>query len=735
MRREFSAVFFAFVVAAAALVAGCGGSGNSRGGGLNIVVTIKASGSTTVLTNQPVQFTDTVTGTPNTAVTWEVNATAGGDINTIGSIDANGKYTAPPAPPAGGGTVSITAVSQADNKTTSNAITVTVMNNGAAAIVPANPSVLAGSTQAFTVQQNGQMVAATWGISSAAGGDIGSIDANSGVYTAPLNIPAGQVVTVTATTASGMLQTSAMIVFSAASFNGQYAFAFAGEDSKGKPVDVAGSLVASGPPSSTMGSITGGVMDVNSVKGVLTACPLTAAGGFMIGADGRSSAMITCTPVAGQPITFTLHFVLISNQHALLADFDASDTGSGTIDLQNTGEFLLSNITGNYVFAVAGTGVSNGNVFPLTAGGTFAADGAGGITSGSGIEDAVFPATSPALTKGDQTLGGSYRLDAANANFGRGTLTMTTVPAVSHNPLASAQFAFYLVDQTHLKLVEIDEAQTFVLSGDMFSAPTGPFNDTNLSGNYVVSVSGKSANGPYALTGVWTYNGALDGQIIAGEEDFNDAGSATASAQSLLETTYIVSPPSPKNAQDGVFDRFLINIKDSKKGRQYEYAVYLASSTAALMVEIDFDPPPPGGTGFGTGIVASGISFPQQAAPSTIPAGGGFAVVLAGSTIPAGSDSDQDTVGAVLLTSPASVAGNLDIDKPAGSAQPTSAMLTGASVFVLPDNLGRGTATLTTGTMGATAFNLVYYLIDDNIAVLLDTNGSRSASGSIARQF
>ncbi|HYY95256.1 MAG TPA: hypothetical protein VE713_12125, partial [Pyrinomonadaceae bacterium] len=40
------------------------------------------------------QFTPTVTGTTNTAVTWAVNGVAGGNA-TVGTIDATGKYTAP----------------------------------------------------------------------------------------------------------------------------------------------------------------------------------------------------------------------------------------------------------------------------------------------------------------------------------------------------------------------------------------------------------------------------------------------------------------------------------------------------------------------------------------------------------------------------------------------------------------------------------------------------------------
>jgi hypothetical protein len=367
-------------------------------------------------------------------------------------------------------------------------------------------------------------------------------------------------------------------------------------------------------------------------------------------------------------------------------------------------------------------------VFPLTAGGTFAAvpnnDGlTGTIAAGGGIEDVVFPADSPALTKGDTTLSGSYALDAANLSLGRGTLTLNTA---SGNPLTATNFAFYFVDQTHLKLVEIDNGGSFTLTGDLFSAPAGPFNATDLSGNYALSVSGTSAHGPYALTGVWTFNGNKNGEIIGGEEDFNDAGTATTAPQPMLTTTYLVSP------LNGSLDRFLVNLKDGTKGRQYEYAVYLTASRSALLVETDFDSAP---TGFGTGIVSSGISFPQ-AASSSIPDGGGFALGLSGDAISANGNAVQNTLGEVLISAAStSLTGTLDVNEPLGASAPaTSVPLSESSAFTLPDVLFRGTATLNTGTAAAN-FGLIYYLIDDNHAFILDSDATRSAAGSIARQF
>ncbi len=78
---------------------------------LPIVITVVPS-VVTVNLAQSQQFTATVSGTPNTKVTWTVNGAAGGNA-TLGTVDANGLYTAPatlPNPP----TVSVSAISAAD---------------------------------------------------------------------------------------------------------------------------------------------------------------------------------------------------------------------------------------------------------------------------------------------------------------------------------------------------------------------------------------------------------------------------------------------------------------------------------------------------------------------------------------------------------------------------------------------------------------------------------------------
>jgi chitodextrinase len=80
-------------------------------------VSVKISpvrGSVTI--SQAQQFTATVTGSANTAVTWQVDGTAGGSA-ALGTISAAGLYT----PPSTGGTHTITAQSVADTTKSASA--------------------------------------------------------------------------------------------------------------------------------------------------------------------------------------------------------------------------------------------------------------------------------------------------------------------------------------------------------------------------------------------------------------------------------------------------------------------------------------------------------------------------------------------------------------------------------------------------------------------------------------
>jgi uncharacterized protein (DUF1800 family) len=108
--------------AAVILVCGCGGAGTPPPPVISVVV---SPSSASVRAGSSQAFTAMVTGTTNTAVTWEVNSVAGGN-STTGTIDTSGNYSAPAVVP-NPNSVSVEAVSVA-SAASSGSSAITLMN-------------------------------------------------------------------------------------------------------------------------------------------------------------------------------------------------------------------------------------------------------------------------------------------------------------------------------------------------------------------------------------------------------------------------------------------------------------------------------------------------------------------------------------------------------------------------------------------------------------------------------
>jgi hypothetical protein len=115
------------------VISGCGGGSTPPP---PVSVTI-APTSANVQTGQQKQFTATVSNTTNTAVTWQVNSVTGGD-SIHGTITASGLFIAPASVP-NPATVTVTAVSQADNTKSSSAmVTITAPPDKTPPTAPTN---------------------------------------------------------------------------------------------------------------------------------------------------------------------------------------------------------------------------------------------------------------------------------------------------------------------------------------------------------------------------------------------------------------------------------------------------------------------------------------------------------------------------------------------------------------------------------------------------------------------
>jgi hypothetical protein len=146
--RQHAVVGITVVLVLAGGLIACGGSNNSSSSSSTVGVTVSPATVTSLypsLTGAPAQtaqFTATVSGSSNTAVTWAVT---GGNSN--GTISNSGLYTAPASMPTG--PVTVTATAQADS-TKSASATVTLKAATASGAYPVTVTVTEGTTPSVT---------------------------------------------------------------------------------------------------------------------------------------------------------------------------------------------------------------------------------------------------------------------------------------------------------------------------------------------------------------------------------------------------------------------------------------------------------------------------------------------------------------------------------------------------------------------------------------------------------
>jgi Glycosyl hydrolases family 39/Transmembrane protein 131-like N-terminal len=169
-------------------------TGTGIAGDLGLTVTVGPPAPCTVPSGTQ-QFTAFVSGTTNTAVKWYVNNVLNGN-SRVGTITANGLYTAPPTV----GTYGIKAISQASTSVYAF-VPISVSNSPIFTIYPFTSSIPVQGQQTFqpqicTAPDSGSV---TWTVDGVPGGNstVGTIS-NSGVYTAPA-VPGKHTVRVTDT--------------------------------------------------------------------------------------------------------------------------------------------------------------------------------------------------------------------------------------------------------------------------------------------------------------------------------------------------------------------------------------------------------------------------------------------------------------------------------------------------------------------------------------------------------
>jgi hypothetical protein len=354
--------------------------------------------------------------------------------------------------------------------------------------------------------------------------------------------------------------------------------------------------------------------------------------------------------------------------------------------LQDDSQFNAAGFAGKYAFNLSGA-TSSGVAGSLAAAGAVTSDGAGTISSGLlDVNSAGTASTALSLT-------GSY---GTPDSTGRGTLSLAST-------FASQTFAYYMVDASHVKVIETDAGNQ--LLGEMVKQPAGTFSAATYTGGLVFAMLGSTNGTPLGEGGVLSFDGG--GNVSSGTLDINANGNLqngwTASG------TYTVA--------DAGTGRATVSLMAG--GNTLQYVLY-PQAGGYSMVEID-----------ATNTVA-GRALAQSGSFSGGTLLGNYAVNLSGTTfIP--STGEEDLVGHAYLNGGSAINQNESSVAVNDSGAITASAQLGGSYSVGPS--GRGAATLTTdsGAFARGSFNL--YVANSNDALFLESDSNRVLVGRAQKQF
>lgn len=479
------------------------------------------------------QFAATVIGAPTTNVDWYV-ATAGtnpilGGNDILGTVSANGVYTAPRTPPLGSNVI-VSAVSRDFTQSTANAA-VTVSGYSTSSLQGRFAFSMSGN-----VAGNAFFRAGTFSADGLGGLNSGLEDVNesSGV-TPSLSFTGSYSVTPDGRgtlafsdghapgtfdfvlvndkqlqimgfdgfgTAAGRADAQDAATFGPSALFGTYVFDFAGVNGASELSQI-GEFAADGN-----GHVTGGTVDTNA-GGIASQTAITGGTYAVDATTGRGTATLVAS---GTPLAFG--FYIVTRGSAKFVGTTQQVAGTTSQQAPNT-TFNASSLNGNFAFLLSNFG-SNGN---YASAGSFVANGTGSLSGGvldenlSGTPNANF------------AFSGTYTV-AAN---GRGTATFTGARA----------YVFYLGAPGSAFFQETDSLHPNVASdGFLAQQQVAVFSQTLLSGNYAVSASGLFGSTLETITGEMAADGA--GNIGTGTLDVNAGGTPT-SGQSLTGV-YAASP-------------------------------------------------------------------------------------------------------------------------------------------------------------------------------------------------
>lgn len=440
--------------------------------------------------------------------------------------------------------------------------------------------------------------------------------------------------------------------------SGTYVLAAQGVAS-GFTYQFAGVVVLDGNGNITSGEQTVDFLDSTASSFVSNTGPIVPAGSsYFLGPDGRGTLTINPSNPTKDPsiVPQTFSLVFLSSSHALITATPTSQltvSASGTMDRQAS---TIAPLSAGYAFVLSGTDFSGNGVTAI--GGVLNVDNQANNTnniSGTGsVADQNLPALgNPTSTFQTKPFGNVSFPDP----FGMVTLTLNA-PLFS---MPVMQLAGYIVDATHIQLIESDSGGGGTVAGLAIGqgSATGTFlDDSAFSGTYVFGFSGVDlANGqPDTLTsaGVITPNGA--GGYTAGYADttFQSLSSPTTGLPAQITGSftgnYSNTIPGTGRVRSGLYGYVTPN-----NLFQPVYIFYLTGNGNPALVLASGDPL------FNYPFLATGLAYPQS---STLTFSGNYGVNFAQFNA---QNGESDGTAVMSVTQP-SISGVADVGASADQA-------------------------------------------------------------------
>ena len=234
------------------------------------------------------------------------------------------------------------------------------------------------------------------------------------------------------------------------------------------------------------------------------------------------------------------------------------------------------------------------------------------------------------------------------------------------------------------------------LVGSGSTVATIQFANATLNGSYAFLVSGSDVNGPYALAGSFTTDGA--GHVTGGQADFNEAAG-------VFTNLPIANTSTDTIGSDGR-GALTLNISNSA----FHLNLAMATSQHGFITEFD------------TSATASGtIDLQDPTAFSATAITGNYVFNLSG-VDPNGAPL---ALGGVYTSTGSALSGVLDANDNLSGNNFANLVLSGTSSAV--DATGRGTATLSTGAIGT--LNYSFYVVNKNLLKFIELDAALLTSG------